>query len=78
MPGVLEDRVLKSGFALPLHLRPFFMFRVSENPAAAVLGFYDENAKSGDQYVIDLSRPLFKLQGDVIEKVKIGSDKVES
>lgn len=72
MTKVLEDRVLKAELALEDDLRPIGPFRVGEDPAFVVFGFDDEDAESGDKYVIHLRAAVLLRKGDVVQQVIVG------
>ena len=66
MPKILEDRVLKPELPREQHLSPIGLLRIREDPTLVVLGFDDEDAKPGNEDVVDLGRSISQLQGDVI------------
>lgn len=70
---VLKYRVLKFELALEQSLGPGCVFRVRENPAAVVFGFDHKNAKSRDQYVIDLCGSFLQRKGHIVHQVVVRS-----
>jgi len=69
VPKVLKYRVLEPELPPEQHLSPLRLSRVGEDPTLVVLGLDDEHTEPGNENVVNLSRPVLQLKGDVIHQV---------
>ena len=55
VPKVLKNGILELRLHMKYNLCPVLVFGVSKNPTAVILGFYDEDAKSRNENMVNLS-----------------------